>query len=525
MGPKELGNTWKRSLAASSSEPLVPLGPAQGSEQSTRAGLKLAFDLIEFSGDEISFGPFGGQLTEAKHNLFQRSGSRPQSTHIKAHSPHATVTYIMLKMLDLRGHNTDIAHLLPRPILSGEEPVAAVKGIIAEVRKNGDHAVREYTKQFDGVDASVLRVSAVEIATAVEAASPELVAALQQSVDNVRAFHQHQLRPEEVLHSEGMRISAFQRPVKRAGLYVPGGRAEYPSTVVMTAVPALVAGVEEIALCVPPSRETGKVAASVLVAAHLSGISEIYAIGGAQAIAALAYGTESVRPVDVIAGPGNVYVALAKAQVSGDVGIAAAFAGPSEVVVVADHTATPAFAAIDVILQAEHGPDGLAWLVTWDEEVATAVTEAGDRLLGGSPREDLVRQTLSDGGYVALVDHREAAVAVVDAIAPEHLELQIEDAESLARQVRNAGAIFCGHQSPASVGDYIAGPSHVLPTYGSARFSSALTVSDFVRDHHIITLDESGIRSLGPHVITLAETEGLDAHAESVRLRLGALDG
>ncbi len=426
----------------------------------------------------------------------------------------------VLNKLDLRGHGTDVNGLLPRPNISGEEPNAAVADIIASVRRDGDSAVVAYTSAFDGVDNPEYRVEADEIHAAIDRISPEVRAALEVAVENVGVFHRHQLRKEAVIESQGMIIRAFQKPVKRAGLYVPGGRAVYPSTVVMTAVPARVAGVAEIALCVPPDRTTGTVSPVVLAAAALSGVDEVYAVGGAQAIATMAYGTDLVKPVDVIAGPGNVYVALAKQQVSGDVGIAAAFAGPSEVVVVADATADPTFAAIDVIVQAEHGPDGLAWLVTWDEAVADAVCAAGEEYLRNAPRAEDVRSTLAEGGYAALVDGPDAAIAVIDAIAPEHLELQVENPVDLARKVTNAGAIFCGNLAPASVGDYVAGPSHVLPTFGSARFSSALTVSDFVRDHHIITIDQNAIDNLGPHVVALAEVEGLAAHAESVRVRL-----
>ncbi len=426
----------------------------------------------------------------------------------------------VLNKLDLRGRGADIAALLPRPNLSEDEPNAAVANIIAAVRNEGDQAIRRFTATFDGVDSADFRVSPDEIQAGLDSIDAGLRAALETAIENVRVFHEHQLRDEEVVERNGMTIRAYQTPVRRAGLYVPGGRAVYPSTVVMTAVPARVAGVDEIALCVPPDRSTGRVSPVVLAAAALSGVDEVYAIGGAQAIAAMAYGTATVEPVDVIAGPGNIYVALAKQQVAGDVGIAAAFAGPSEVVVVADETANPGFAAIDVIVQAEHGPDGLAWLVTWDEAVADAVCAAGDDYLLTSPRADDVRSTLAEGGYVALVDDRAAALAVIDAIAPEHLELQITDAEAMGRMVRNAGAIFCGHLAPASVGDYIAGPSHVLPTYGSARFASALTVTDFVRDHHLVTIEQAAIDELGPHVIALAEVEGLAAHAESVRRRL-----
>ena len=433
----------------------------------------------------------------------------------------------MLTRLDLRGldPSTDLTTVLPRPNIAGEGPRAAVREIIGRVRQDGDAVLRELTERFDGVAPTDLAVPDEVLDAAVEGLSDELRKAMDAAIGGIEAFHQHQVREPEVINSEGMTIRAYQRPIRRAGLYVPGGRAAYPSTVLMTAVPARVAGVQEIILCVPPNAEDGGVAPSVLAAARLSGVSKVFAVGGAQAVAAMAYGTESIPAVDVIAGPGNVYVALAKQEVSGDVGIAAAFAGPSEVVVVADETATPEYAAIDVILQAEHGPDGLAWLVTWDDAVADAVCEAGERLLATAPRADEVRATLADAGYVALVDSPEAAIRVVDAIAPEHLELQCASAHELAATVENAGAIFCGDFAPASLGDYVAGPSHVLPTFGSARFASALTVADFVKDHHVVTVEKAGLARLGPHVVALAETEGLDAHAESIRLRLAAIEG
>ncbi|MEM7340044.1 MAG: histidinol dehydrogenase [Actinomycetota bacterium] len=427
----------------------------------------------------------------------------------------------MLNRLDRRGKGVDAALDLPRPELTGSDPRAIVRDLIDRVRAEGDAALIDLTEQFDGVALDQVRVPSADLKAAAESIEPELRAALEFAIEGIERFHAHQRRDPELIEHGGMTIEASQRPVGRAGLYVPGGRAEYPSTVLMTAVPARVAGVNEIALCVPPDRERGAIAASVLAAAHLAGVDEVYAVGGAQAVAAMAYGTESIAPVDVIAGPGNVYVALAKQMVAGDVGIAAAFAGPSEVVVVADDTADARYAAIDLIVQAEHGPDGLAWLVTWDEAVADAICAAGEELLADSPRAADVRATMAAGGYVALVDDPEAALAVVDAIAPEHLELQCRNPEPLARQVNNAGAIFCGPHSPASIGDYVAGPSHVLPTYGSARFASALTVADFCKDHHIVTVSEAGLATVGPHVIALADAEGLAAHAESIRLRLG----
>ncbi|MBV9284341.1 MAG: histidinol dehydrogenase, partial [Acidimicrobiia bacterium] len=292
------------------------------------------------------------------------------------------------------------------------------------------------------------------------------------------------------------------------------------STVLMTAVPARVAGVGEVVLCSPP-RPDGKVPPGILAAAALAGVDEVHPIGGAQAIAALAYGTESIRPVDVIVGPGNVYVATAKREVGaeGVVGLPAAFAGPSEVVVVADDTTPPDYAAIDLVVQAEHGPDGLAWLITWSEAVADAVSDAVARLVAESPRRADLESTLDGGGYAVVVDGPEQAAAVFNAIAPEHLELMNADPESLLPLVQNAGAVFCGVDAPASVGDYVAGPSHVLPTFGTARFSSALRVDDFVKWIHVVSLGGGALARLAPHIAALAEEEGLPAHAESVRLR------
>jgi histidinol dehydrogenase len=433
----------------------------------------------------------------------------------------------MLATLDLRGIDLspDPARHLPRPVIAGDEPRQAVRDIIARVRRDGDGALIELTARYDGVELDAVPVAEADIDRAVETMSPDLRSALDEAIEAIDIFHRHQLRPPETLERHGITINAFQRPVRRAGLYVPGGRAEYPSTVLMTAVPARVAGVGSLALCVPPSAaHDGNVAPSVLAAAKLSGVDEIFAVGGAQAIAAMAYGTESVAPVDVIAGPGNVYVAIAKQEVASDVGVAAAFAGPSEVVVVADGSADPRYVALDLIVQAEHGPDGLAWLVTWDEDVAAAVCAVGTELVDASPRAEEVRATLTDGGYVALVDGPEQALSVVDAIAPEHLELQCSEAETLAGHVNNAGAIFCGRFSPAALGDYIAGPSHVLPTHGSARFASALTVGDFLKDHHVVTASAEGLRAVGHHVVALADQEGLQAHADCVRIRLEDLD-
>jgi histidinol dehydrogenase len=418
----------------------------------------------------------------------------------------------VLRRLDLRGAGLDLRDRLPRPTQAGEGPLAAVQEILADVRRRGDDAVRELTERFDGVRIDDLRV---DVEGAVERIPGALREALEVAHDNIRAYHETQVVAEVSHERDGVVVRDLRRPVDRAGLYVPGGRASYPSTVLMTAVPARVAGVPEVVLCAPPP-----IPDVVLAAAAIAGVDEVYAVGGAQAIAAMAYGTKTIRAVDVIVGPGNVYVALAKREVAGVVGIPSAFAGPSEVVVVADASAPPAFAAVDVVLQAEHGPDGLAWLVTWDEAVADAVTEEVRRIVEASPRRADIEATLDGGGYAVLCDDAEQALAVANAIAPEHLELMTEDPEVLLPMVRHAGAVFCGPWSPASVGDYLAGPNHVLPTNGSARFSEALRVDDFVKHVHVVTLDESALRRVAPHVTAIAEAEGLAAHAESVRTRL-----
>jgi histidinol dehydrogenase len=425
----------------------------------------------------------------------------------------------VLRRLDLRGAGLDLRDRLPRPAQDGSAPLAAVQEILADVRARGDEAVRDLTERFDGHRPTDLRVPPAELAAALDRIPAELREALEVAAANIRAYHETQV-VEEVAHErDGIVVRDLRRPVDRAGLYVPGGRAKYPSTVLMTAVPARVAGVPELVLCVPPSREDGRVSDEVLAAAAIAGVDELYAIGGAQAIAAMAYGTETIRPVDVIVGPGNKYVALAKREVAGAVGIPSSFAGPSEVVVVADGSAPAAFAAVDVVLQAEHGPDGLAWLVTWDEAVADEVTKELTAIVEASPRRADIEATLAEAGYAVVCDGPEQALAVANAIAPEHLELLVADPDSLLPLVRHAGAVFCGPWSPASVGDYLAGPNHVLPTNGSARFSEALRVDDFVKHVHVVTLDEAALAKVAPHVAALADAEGLAAHADSVRLR------
>ena len=427
----------------------------------------------------------------------------------------------MLTRIDLRGFTGDVADRLPRPAAPSEGPVDAVREILAAVKARGDAALVDFTRRFDGVDLVSTHVDPSEFRTASARVPAAVRAALEAAAASITAYHEAQMPTDVDFRRPGVLIAGLHRPVERAGCYVPGGRAVYPSTVLMTAVPARVAGVAEVVLCVPPGPD-GRVPDVVLAAAAVAGVDEVIPVGGAQAIGALAYGTETIRPVDVIVGPGNVYVAIAKQEVAGVVGVPSSFAGPSEVVVVADGSAPADYAAVDVILQAEHGPDGLAWLVTWDEAVADAVTDSIGRLVAAAPRRADIEATLEKSGYAVVCGGPEQALAVANFIAPEHLELQTSDPAALLPLVRHAGAVFCGPWSPASLGDYLAGPSHVLPTNGTARFASALTVRDFMKDVHVVTVDQAGFESMADHVEALAGAEGLDAHAASIRIRRGA---
>ncbi|MEY2467488.1 MAG: histidinol dehydrogenase [Actinomycetota bacterium] len=414
----------------------------------------------------------------------------------------------------------DLRTTLPRPQAATEPPAAAVAAILDAVRLDGDDAVRRYTKEFDGVDLDDLRVPDADLQTALASISPLLREALEAAKANIVSYHRTQLRDDTRHETDGIVLREFFRPVDRAGLYAPSGLAPLISTVLMTALPARVAGVPEVVLCAAPGPD-GRIAEGILAAAALANVDEVYAVGGAQAIGAMAFGTASIRPVDVIVGPGNIYVSEAKRQVAaaGLVGVPSSFPGPSEVVVVADETTPADLAAIDLIVQIEHGPDGLAWLITWSEDAADRILAAVTGLVADAPRRDVIEANLATNCYVALVDGPEEAMVVANAIAPEHLQLMSADPEGLLPMVKHAGAVFCGAFAPASVGDYIAGPSHVLPTYGSARFASALRVDDFMRAIHVVSLDEASLNRVAPHVAALAEAEGLAAHAQSVRMR------
>ncbi|HJO96636.1 MAG: histidinol dehydrogenase [Rhodospirillales bacterium] len=395
-----------------------------------------------------------------------------------------------------------------------------VGAILAEVRAKGDEAVIAYTQRFDNLTLTpeTMLVSHDEIEKAVAACPKDVLQALELMAQRVSDFHSRQC-PEDLDYSDdaGLKLGYRWTPIEAVGLYVPGGTAAYPSSVLMNALPAKVAGVDRLAMVVPAP--SGNLSSLVLAAAKIAGIDEIYRVGGAQAVSALAFGTATIAPVDKIVGPGNAYVAAAKRQVFGTVGIDM-IAGPSEVLVVADGANDPRWIAADLLAQAEHDPSAQAILITTDMDFADAVLEAIDRHLDTLPRAEIARESWDRFGAVVTVGKLDEAVRLIDRLAPEHLELAIDDPETLAAKVRNAGAIFLGRHTPEALGDYVAGPNHVLPTSRSARFSSGLGVLDFVKRSTFIGCDAEVLAKLGPAARTLAEAEGLSAHALSLSIRL-----
>ncbi|HYA74327.1 MAG TPA: histidinol dehydrogenase [Roseiarcus sp.] len=397
---------------------------------------------------------------------------------------------------------------------------AAVAAIIADVRARGDAALADYTLRFDRVDLSRsgFRIGAQEIDAALAACDPVALRALEFAHERVLAYHRRQ-SPSDVsfVDALGVELGWRWRPIDSVGLYVPGGVASYPSSVIMNAAPAQVAGCRRIAMVVPTPE--GKLNPLVLAAAKIAGVTEIYRVGGAQAVAALAYGTASVDPVAKIVGPGNAYVAAAKRRVFGVVGIDM-IAGPSEVVVLADSSADPRFVAADLLAQAEHDEAAQSILVTDDAALARAVSEAVDAQLADLPRARIAGASWRDYGAIILAPNLAAASPLVDRLAPEHLEIIARDADALSRSIANAGAIFIGPHTPEAIGDYVGGSNHVLPTSRSARFSSGLGVLDFLKRTSLLKCDAKSLAALGPSAVVLGEAEGLQAHARSVAMRL-----
>jgi len=420
------------------------------------------------------------------------------------------------------GFAGEFAALLDLKRELAEDVDAAVAVILDDVKKRGDAAVIEYTGRFDKLELTpaTMRVASAEISRAKQSCPEDTLKALWFAAERIEDFHRRQL-PVDVDYTDksGVRLGARWRPLASAGLYVPGGKAAYPSSVLMNALPAKVAGVPRIALCVPAPE--GVLNPLVLAAAELAGVSEIYRIGGAQAVAALAYGTATVAAVDKVVGPGNAYVAAAKRRVFGTVGIDM-IAGPSEILVLADAKNDPAWIAADLLSQAEHDEAAQAILIADDKPFADAVTGAVERMLKSLPRGKIAGASWRRFGAVITVRKWDEAVELIDRIAPEHLELAVERPELIAAKIANAGAIFLGRHTPEAVGDYVAGPNHVLPTARSARFSSGLSVLDFMKRTSMVRCDARSLGAVGPAAVTLAEAEGLDAHAQSISIRLNA---
>ena len=418
------------------------------------------------------------------------------------------------------GFENDFANLMADRSSEERSVAEPVRAILADVRTRGDEALCDYTARFDRLTlpADKLRISAEEIAREADRVPADLMDALKTAARRIEAFHAAQMPKDlDFTDEEGIRLGMRWTALDAVGLYVPGGKAAYPSSVLMNALPARVAGVKRVAMCVPSP--DGVLNPLVLAAARLCGVEEIYRIGGAQAVGAMAYGTERIAPVDHIVGPGNAFVAEAKRQVFGHVGIDS-IAGPSEVVVVADGNNDPRLAAIDLLAQAEHDEQAQAILITTDATFAEAVSQAVLTELQTLPRTAIAAKSWADHGAVIVVKDLEEAARIVNQLAPEHLEVLLDEPRAFSARIRHAGAIFMGRYCPEAVGDYVGGPNHVLPTSRTARFASGLSVFDFIKRTTTIEADEAGLEKIGPAGVALAQAEGLDAHALSLSLRL-----
>ncbi len=422
----------------------------------------------------------------------------------------------MMKLYRLEDLTPD--QILNRDLRAEQDVEEVVDAIIADVRARGDAALRDYALRFDGARLEELEVSAQEMDQALADADPYFLDTLRMAAANIEAFHRRQLRDSFVMtEQDGVILGQKYTPVERAGVYVPGGTAAYPSTVLMDVIPARVAGVPEIVMVTPAGRD-GRVAPAILAAAAVAGVTRIFKAGGAQAVAALAYGTESVPVVDKIVGPGNIYVATAKRKVYGKVGIDM-IAGPSEILVLADGGCNPAWVAADLLSQAEHDRLASPVLVTDSEALALAVQAEVEAQLDALPRRDIARASVETGGKIILCGSLDQAVDVCNIIAPEHLELCVEDPFALLGRIKNAGSIFLGRNVPEALGDYFAGPNHTLPTSGTARFSSPLGVDDFVKRSSFIYYTREALGRVKDRIAGFAEAEGLHAHARSVTIR------
>lgn len=423
----------------------------------------------------------------------------------------------MIKIL--KSDEIDKKEILSREIKSYPEQEKTVRDIIRDVAEKGDAAVRKYTKLFDGVEPDDFAVSQSEIDEAFEKVGKSFLAILKKAKNNIEAFHKKQIRKGfEIKKQNGIVLGQKFTPLESVGVYVPGGTASYPSTVLMNVVPAKIAGVKNIVMTTPPDKKTGKVKAEILAAAKIAGVDKIYKVGGAQAVAALAYGTETIPAVCKIVGPGNIFVAIAKKEVFGKVGIDM-IAGPSEIPILADKSANPDFLAADLLSQAEHDKLASAILVTDSQKIANDTAAALEKRLENLPRNEIASAAIQNNSKIILTKDMDEAISISDAIAPEHLELAVENPFETLEKVHNAGSIFLGHFTPEPLGDYFAGPNHTLPTNGSAKFSSPLSVDDFVKKSSYIFYSEQNLKQVEKDVAAFARREGLDAHAQAVEAR------
>lgn len=404
----------------------------------------------------------------------------------------------------------------PREVFGGDDREQVVRQIIDEVRRRGDAALLDYTQRFDGVKLTSLEVNKKQIASAYREVDKELVSALKLAARRIRSFHLGQKRRIWRIASSGS--GQLIRPLERVGVYAPGGTAYYPSTVLMTAIPARVAGVREVILATPP-RASGAIPPPTLVAADIAQVDRIFSVGGAQAIAALAFGTESVPRVDKVCGPGNIYITLAKKLLYGVVGIDGLY-GPSEVLIIADETANPDYCAADLLAQAEHDPLASAVLITTSQRLAKEVNQGVERELKDLGRQAIASESLQKRGVIAVVANVDEAIELANLYAPEHLYLMMKGADGYVKRIANAGCIAVGENSTVALSDYVVGPSHVLPTGATARFSSPLNILDFIKLINLVNVDEASLLKLGKAAVTMARAEGLEAHARAVERRL-----
>jgi len=429
----------------------------------------------------------------------------------------------MLKKITLESGETIEGKLPQRSEAIPADILSTVADIIQAIRERGDEALHEFTLKFDGCDLKNMKLPTELVEKARRESDPEVLRALQAAAENIKQFQSNNVPASSfITREDGSLVGTKVSPLETVGFYVPGGRAQYPSTVLMNVIPARVAGVKRVIMCTPPSAK-GSIDQTTLAAAAIAGVDEIYACGGAQAIAAMAYGTETIPRCDKVVGPGNIYVAAAKKLVDGDCGIDM-IAGPSEVLILADETAEPAFVAADMMAQAEHDPKAAAFLVTTEETLVEEVEAEIARLIADAPRADIIRQSLEDNGLAVVCPDETTALAVANAIAPEHLEIQMDEPLELIGRIDHAGAIFVGPWSVEAIGDYVAGPSHTLPTSGTARFAGPLSVETFIKRTSIISYSYTGLLASFPTIETIAEEEGLDAHAQSVRERVSFVE-